>query len=370
MEPVVPAADAVVGILPGAAWPRARERMVVVGMAVEGGRADGDPEVERVFGDRQRGAGAGIEAAAAAVGGVEVGGELAFGSLGDVVHDAGEGVAPELGVLRSLDDLHAFEVHESRVDHRLALQIDAVEKDGGVLDAGGGEGLPHAADDRRRRESCGGEVLVDEPGGLLGDVLQIPEVARFDVFGRERRDRQGHFLQRVLALAGGDDDLLDHVVSAFVLGGRGRRQPGEEHSRCQDAQRGTPGPKAPRRWLGRFASTNPTACGAAGCGTALPAVQEYGQQSMSLHVSPNFVSSPNPIRLASVRRLGSNSAGFAASNPAAIRLAVRRRARETIPRAASFTFSHGIMPPRRAEARAVPDRPTDGRGGFPSRQRP
>ena len=123
--------------------------MLVVGMAIELGPSGGHPPVHQAFHQRPAQAGPQIDAAAVAVSEAGLPGRGLSRLLGDVVDDPGEGVAPELGVLRPLDNLHPLHVHQAGVDHGLALQIDAVHEHGGVLNPRRGEHLPQAADDRR-----------------------------------------------------------------------------------------------------------------------------------------------------------------------------------------------------------------------------
>ena len=130
------------------------------------------------------------------------------GPPGNVIDRAHEGVASVAGALRALDHLDALHVGEAQVGHIAARQIYAVEENRHVLLAGlQYRHLGGAAYDRRGTPGAA-EVLEIESGREQRDVAHVLDAALLQLLRGERGDGQRNVLDRLFALAGGDDDLL------------------------------------------------------------------------------------------------------------------------------------------------------------------
>ena len=211
---VVPAAESVGG--GGAAEIEPGVGVIVAGVAVEIRCAEGD------FGEQliaaQRACELQLDAAPVAAAGIgaQMPRGLVRGLPGHIVDGAGEGVAAVKGVLRAFHHLHALHIQQPGVEHSLPLQVNAVHEDAHILHPRRDEAGAEAADDRVAGVARVGEGLVGEAHGAGGDVFQAARPHAVEIPGVQCGDGQGHILQRFLAPARGDDDLVNcgHLLLA------------------------------------------------------------------------------------------------------------------------------------------------------------
>ena len=153
--------------------------------------------------------------------------------LGDVAHRAADGALAVQRALGSFQYLDALDVHQRKV-HAVAggLRID-----GHLIDV-----APHhrqQASRRGNRANLDGfrDASQRGYGKARNRGLQLGKVHRphgRDILGSDRAHRHGHVLERLVALLGGDDHLLD---DAFLLReGQGRRKRGTGGRGCQTRQ--------------------------------------------------------------------------------------------------------------------------------------
>jgi hypothetical protein len=179
---------------------------VVVAHGPDGGRPaerDVEPQLE-------------VAALAAAVQGAaaELGERLLhaqLGLIGDVSHRPRQRAGAEQRALWAAQDLDAVQVEQVEVrreqregDHRF-VQVDAhLLLDARLVthDLAGGD-APH-----RDLALAGSQVLHRESAHVGGHALDVLDAARTQVLFGRRRHGEGHVVQRLLALQGGDRDLL------------------------------------------------------------------------------------------------------------------------------------------------------------------
>ena len=136
--------------------------------------------------------------------------ELRLRTLPGDVDDAGDRVAAEQRALRAAQDLDALQI--DGLEHRAGIRADehAVDDDADrgievLLDVGGAD----AADrDRRRTARSLLQVVDDDVGRRVGEVLQIDIEAPVELGLAHRADRGAEVLQVLLALARSHHDFL------------------------------------------------------------------------------------------------------------------------------------------------------------------
>ena len=143
--------------------------------------------------------------------------------LADDAHGSGHGGRAVVGALRSAQHLDALDVVEVQVGrppvaagHRLLVEV--VGRGRGV----GAEhvrntAVRHAADVHDLRP--GTHADVGDRRALVREVLEAADVEPVYVVRRERLDADRRVLDVLLALAGGDDDLLDGGLRPGVFAG-------------------------------------------------------------------------------------------------------------------------------------------------------
>ena len=147
------------------------------------------------------------------------------GPLGDVAHRAADGALAVQRALGPFQHLNALDVNERKV-HAVAggLRID-----GHLIDV-----APHHRQQASRRgnranldgfrdASQRGYGKARNRGLKLG---QVHRPHRRDILGSDRAHRHGHVLERLVALLGSDDDLLDDGFVLCERRGRGKRGTG------------------------------------------------------------------------------------------------------------------------------------------------
>jgi len=218
------------------------ERVPVGDGAVGLGARPGELEHRPVRAQRATDERAVILALVAADGDRGVGTPLGGGLFRDVVDGAGEGVATIERALRALEDLDALDVGQTEVEHRLVRQIHAVVEHRHVLRAVGELRVGQATQHQAAREARGHVALVVEARRAQRDVCKALDVAALDLLGGEGVDDQRDVLQRLLALARGDGDLVEHRRARGVPGlhrlcAHGGRQGGAERDRDGEGNR-------------------------------------------------------------------------------------------------------------------------------------
>ena len=156
--------------------------------------------------------------------GLEAG--LEGGLFGDDVDDAGRGVLAEQCALRPLQHLDAAQLAQVAEADRVARAVDAV--DDHADRAFKARIVAHGA--RAANTDGGGGLRLGRGDRQAGrQDLQILDVLHARAFQQRLRqggDHDGHLLQALLALLGGDDDVVDGGrLVARVLGAGGARKP-------------------------------------------------------------------------------------------------------------------------------------------------
>ena len=159
--------------------------------------------------------------------------KLVGGTAGHVVDGPGVCAASVLRRLRTLDNFHPLDIGEVNGRH-IAAHVHAVHKGGNRLYAGDAVndgGLP-----AHRRTVLGGAApeagLERKARREQRQVIDGLKAQFADIVGRKGADRDGNVLHGLLALAGGDDDFLQH---GFL---RDCRTRGNDNARSQHEHNG------------------------------------------------------------------------------------------------------------------------------------
>ena len=166
------------------------------------------PNVQPVFHERTFGADPCVRAAIVANDQIDVAVEFVARRPADEIDRAAEGGPAEEGALRALHDLHALDVV-----HRQPLagsrQIDAVHERGRSLRAAHARRRIDGAEPDRRIVAVGGVIAHVHAGDELKHVLDIGDLLFPELLGAESRYAQRNVLNRLVALARGNDDFLN-----------------------------------------------------------------------------------------------------------------------------------------------------------------
>ena len=143
---------------------------------------------------------------------------------GDDVDRAADRVASVEGALRAAQHFDALDVRQVPVLSDLAPEVDAVDVD---ADAGvGGDEVilqADAADERvGGRGVAGREARHVQVRNELADVDQVGDALPLKLLAGKGGDRDGHLVDALLALLGGDGDLLEDLLDVTLLGRNGR----------------------------------------------------------------------------------------------------------------------------------------------------
>ncbi|MNJ30382.1 hypothetical protein D3C77_249800 [compost metagenome] len=185
---------------------RVQVRAVAVAQVAGDGRRDAELVIEG-----QLGRGDQVALVVAAVGGADLAFRLVgVDALGDVFDGAADGVAAVQGALRAAQDLDALDVEDVQHRRLRAGDIDVVhiEADAG-LEAPQRVLLAHAADEGDQGRVRPARRLQRQAGGGAGQFGDVRRAFLLQLFGREGRDGHRHVLERFVAAAGADDDVVN-----------------------------------------------------------------------------------------------------------------------------------------------------------------